>query len=158
MADFVYTHATQQIATAQWDLSSGTPDVRFALVMTNTTLDTEPDVANMTAASTVDEFDGSNYSANGIAATNEAVSEDATNNRAEFTADNITFSAISAGTRLIQAVVAYAFDTAFITSSIPIAWIETGFNPTTGIAANGGDVAITWNAQGIIQLTSPNAP
>ena len=158
MADFIYTRATSSIATGTWDFSSATPDIRAALVTTNTTLDTEPDIATVAGATTEGELTTSGYTANGIALTSEAANEDAANNRTEFDAADITYSSLATATSNVQAVVVYAFISAFITTSIPIAWVESGFNPTTGIPTNGGDIVVSWNAQGIIQFTSPNAP
>jgi hypothetical protein len=149
MASFVTDNAKEQILLGTWDFSSGTPDIRVALMMTNTTCDIEKDKATNAGYTTLDEFDGSGYSSGGVALTSEAVSEDGANNRAEFDAADVTFSSVGAGTRQIAGALLYAFVTNF-NSSVPIAWIDTGGFPVT---ANGGDILISWNAEGILQAT-----
>ena len=147
MADFVYNEAKRALASGELDFTSD--DIRVLLVMTNTTADTEDDVNTFAGFSTLDEFDGSNYSSGGVALTGEAVNEDAGNNRAEFDANNATFSSIGAGTRQIQACIVYKWITN-LNSSLPIAYIDSGGFP---ISANGGDLTIQWNAEGILNFT-----
>lgn len=145
MASFVYDNAKEQILLGTIDFSSD--DMRVALLMDTTTADTEKDKVTVAGFTTVDDFDGSGYSAGGAALAGEAVAEDNANNRAEFDATNLTFSALGAGTRAIQGALLYKFVTNF-NSSLPIAWIDTGGFPVT---ANGGDITISWNAEGILQ-------
>lgn len=128
--------------TIDWD----THDIRMALVMTNTTADTETDKALMNAFSTLDEFDGSGYTREVF--TNEAVNQDTPNNRSELDADDATFGALGSGTRSIQGAIIYKHVTND-GDSIPIAYIDLtpAFNP------GGGTVTVSWDAQGIIQFT-----
>lgn len=147
MASFVYDNAKEQILLGAIDFSSD--DIRIALLMTNTTADTEKDKATVGDFTTVDDFDGSGYTAGGAALVGEAVAEDNPNNRAEFDANNLTFSSLGAGTRDIQGHLIYKFVTNF-NSSLPIAWVDTGGYPVT---ANGGDIVINHNAEGILQAT-----
>jgi len=146
MASHVYDNAKEQLLLGTLDFS--TDDIRVALLMTNTTADTEKSAATNAGFTTLDEFDGSGYSAGGSALAGEAVTEDGANNRGEFDATDLTFSSVGAGTRSIDGALVYKFVTNF-NSSIPIAWID--FSPD--IVANGGDITIQWNAEGIIQLT-----
>jgi len=147
MASFVYDNAKEQILLGTIDFS--TDDMRVALLMTNTTADTEKDKATIAGFTTVDDFDGAGYSAGGSALAGEAVAEDGANNRAEFDATNLTFSSLGAGTRQIAGALLYKFVTDF-NSSLPVAWIDSGGFPIT---ANGGDITLQWNAEGILQAT-----
>jgi hypothetical protein len=124
-----------------------TDDIRVLLVMTNTTADTEDDVNTFAGFTTLDEFDGANYTSGGVALTGEAISEDAANNRAEFDANDATFTAIGAGTRQVQAMIVYKFNTT-VSDSEPLIFIDTGGFP---FSANGGNVTVQWNAEGILQ-------
>lgn len=73
--------------------------------------------------------------------------EDDGNNRAEFDAADLTWSGIDAGTA--AAVIIYRHLTNDGLSTL-IAYIDTGGFP---VVTNGGDLTITWNAEGIIHLT-----
>ncbi len=148
MANFVYNEFKRAVAEGEIDLNA-TDDIRVMLVMTNTTCDTEDDANTFAGFTTIDEFDGTGYTTNGAALTSEVVNEDAPNDRAEFDADNVTWSSVSAGTRDIQAAVVYKWITAQ-SSSMPICYIDTGGFPIT---PNGGDITIEWNAEGILQFT-----
>jgi hypothetical protein len=142
---FVYTPAKNDLMTGA--LGFNTADMRVALVMTNTTADTDQDAATISAFTTLDEFNGSGYTTGGLALSGETVTQQDLNDRSIFTATNLTFSTLGAGTRQIQGAILYRFISAFGTSR-PVAWIDTGGFPIT---ANGGDIAIQWNAAGIIQ-------
>jgi hypothetical protein len=147
MASHVLDNAKEQLLLGTLDFS--TDDIRVALMMTNTTVDTEKDKALVSGYTTLDEFDGSGYTTGGVALTSEAVTEDGANNRGEFDAADAVFTSVGAGTRQIAGALVYKWVTNF-TSSIPIAWIDTGGFPVT---ANGGTITVTWNAEGILQLT-----
>ena len=145
MANFIYTHA--KAALLNGDIDFAADDIRVLLVMTNTTVDTEVDVDTISAFTTLDEMDGANYARKALA--NEAVTEDEANDRGEFDADDVTWSALGAGTRNVQAAVVFKHVTDD-TDSVPIAYIDTGGFP---FAASGADVTIQWNAEGIVQAT-----
>ena len=149
MASFVYDNAKEQFMLGNFDLSSD--DIRIILCMSNTTADTETDKSTIVGGggpfTTLDECDGGNYARKVLAS--ESVTEDNPNNRAEFDADNITWSSLGVGTRQNVGLLVYKF-VSDDTDSIPIAWIDTGGFP---FDASGGDVTITWDAEGIIQLT-----
>lgn len=146
MANFIYNEAKRAIAAAEIDFDAPN-DFRVLLVMTNTTADTEDDVNTISGFSTLDEMDGSGYTRQSL--TGDTLTEDAANNRAEYDASNITFTAVGAGTRQVQAAIVYKHVTND-SDSVPIAFIDTGGFPFT---ANGGDITITWNAEGIIQFS-----
>lgn len=147
MPNFVYTIAKDRILKAT--LNFETADLRVALLMTNTTANSEEDALTIGGFTTPDDFDGTGYTAGGAALASLAVNRDDPNNRAEFDATDLVFSALGAGSRQIQAALLYLFVTNF-SSSIPIAYIDTGGFPVT---ANGGDITLQWNAEGILQAT-----
>lgn len=140
MADMVYTYALAKLMSGDIDLN--TDDIRMAIVMTNTTADTEEDTQLMSAFSTLDEYDGSAYAR--VALTAEAVSAVTASNRGKFTSDPVVFAGIGAGTRQGQAVIIYKHVGAD-SSNIPIFYkVPTGF-PFTG---NGADVQISPSSDG----------
>lgn len=140
-----YTNAKRALLAGE--INFATDDIRVALVMTNTTADTEADVATMGGFSTLDEMDGAGYARQAL--TGEAVAADNANDRGEFDANNVTFAGVSAGTRQVAGIVLYRHVTNDA-DSVPIAFIDSGGFPFT---ANGGDIVVTWNAEGILQLT-----
>lgn len=142
MANFVYTNAARALIAGEIDLDEVGNDIRVALVMTNTTADTEKDKALMNAFTTLDEYGGANYVRKALAA--QATAADNPNLRGEFDATDVTWTALGAGVRACQAALIYKHVTNDA-DSIPIALIDASF---TG---NGGDVTLQWNAEGIIQ-------
>ena len=152
MADFAYTYGLLKIGLGDvhWD----TDDIRFIMVMTNTTADTERDKTFIDQFTTLDEFDGGGSHppsfANREALVNQAMAVDEPNDRAEFDADNHPVSSIPAGTRAIQGIIVY-FHVTNDAASVPLLWIDSGGFPFT---ANGGDLVFSWNAEGIGQITS----
>ena len=144
MASYWYDHAAYLVLNGALNFASGGNDIRVALVMTNTTADTEKDKALMNAFTTLDEYDGANYVRKSLT---ESLGEDNTNHRGEFDATDITWTALGAGTRNCQGAIIYKHVTND-TDSIPLAWLDSGGFPFTG---NGGDVTITWNAEGVLQ-------
>jgi len=147
MASFVYTNAKELMLKGDLDFDEAGNDMRVALVMTNTTADTEKDKALMNAFTTLDECDGANYVRKALAT--QVVSEDAGGLRGEFSADPVTWTALGVGTRQVQGLILYKHVTNDA-DSIPVAWIDTGGFPFWG---NGGDVTYTPNAEGILQTT-----
>ena len=152
MASFVYTHAAALLLKA--DIDFDVDDIRVALLKTsgNTTADTELDVATIGAFTTVGEVVTTNYSSGGLALAGEIVNEDATNDRGEFDATDLVFTSLGTSvTDTIGAALVYKFVTNF-TSSIPIAYIDLADTTT-----NGGNITLSWNAEGILQATCPQA-
>lgn len=141
---FVYNPAKARILRA--DLDFDLHDIRVMLVMTNTTADTQTTAATLSAITTLDEYDGSGYVRKAL--TGEIVNQDDPNSRAEFDADDVTWTALGAGTRSAQAVLLYRHVDGTAANDQPIAFIDTGGFP---IAGNGGDLTIAWNAEGILQ-------
>ncbi len=73
---------------------------------------------------------------------------DKPNDRAEFDAADVTWTAISAGTAAQATLMKEITNDA---ASLTIANVDTGGFP---IVTNGGDLTIQWNAEGIIQLAT----
>lgn len=145
---FVYNEAKRAFAQGEIDLVAD--DIRCVLVMSNTTFDTDDDINTLSGASTPDYCDGANHdSTNGHALAGEAVNEDAPNNRAEFDATDLVFTALGVGTRQNVGILVFKWITN-IGASLPIAYINTGGFPFDG---NGGNVTFQWNAEGILQVT-----
>lgn len=147
---FVYTNAARALLAGEIDLD--TDDIRVALVMTNTSADTDKDAATISAFGTLDEFDGIGYSRQALG--NEAVAADNANDRGEFDAGDVQWSAVQAGSRDIAGILVLKHVTDD-SDSIPLAYIDAddaGLLPT--LTPNGGSIIITWNAEGILQLAS----
>lgn len=147
MASFVFTEAKRAILAGDLDFDAA--DMRVLMVMTNTTANTQEDVTTIGAITTLDELNGTGYSAGGAALAGESVAANNGSNLGFFDAVDLTFTAIGAGTRSIQAAILYKFVTS-VSLSMPVAYIDTGGFP---FAANGGDIVFTWNAGGILQAT-----
>jgi hypothetical protein len=144
MASLVYHNALAEMMKGNINLHTGGNDIRCALVMTNTTADIAADAAVITDI-TLDEMDGANYAR--VALTSEAVSDDDSNNRAEFDAADVTFSSLGNGTRQVQGALIYKHVTND-GDSIPICFVEFGSTVNPG----GGTLTVAWNAEGILQL------
>lgn len=145
---FAATHGFQyaytQYLTKQVSLS--VDDIRIWLCMTNTTADTVRDAVDTWSDVTIDEFDGANYSAGGLALDSQAVAVDDANDRAEFDAADEVVTALGAGTRAIEGYGLGSFVTN-TASSLPLHWLEASSNPTP----DGSDFTLVFNAEGILQ-------
>lgn len=121
-------------------------DIRVRLVMGNTTCDTENSaIAFLDDFTTIDVCDGANYVDKALA--NEAVNKDDANSRAEFDADNPTWTALEVGTRTTVGVLVYKFVTNDA-DSVPISYIEFA----SAVTHDGTNFVIQWNAEGILQF------
>lgn len=146
MASVVYHNAIAKMMSGDLDLNAH--DIRVALLMTNTTADTENDTALMNGFTTLDECDSTSYAR--VALTTEAVNTDNTNNRAEFDADDASFTGLGGdATRAVQGALIYRHVTND-TDSVPIAFIDF----TSDIPATATQIDIPWDAEGIIQGAS----
>lgn len=116
---------------------SGSTSLRLALLMTNTTADTENDGKVFVGdISTLDEFDGSGYVRKTLASGAAAV--DDTNDRGGLDFADVTWTALGAGTRSVQGVLLYDHITNDAASRI-IAWLEFSSNKTP----DGSDFTLT---------------
>jgi hypothetical protein len=146
MANFAFTEAKHQIALAGIDLVND--DIRVLLVNNTCTAPSQEDVNTISAITTLGELSGTGYVRKALA--NQAVNEDNANNRAEFDADDVTWSAINAGTAAAAIVYKHITDDS---DAIPLFYIDQpqgagGFPFVT----NGGAFNLIWNAEGIAQL------
>lgn len=123
MANLVPNEAKLQALTA-W-LNSAT--IRAILVMTNTTVDTENDgIAFVDDYTTLDEFDGSNYTANGKVLAGVSIAKDDANDRAKISANTLVWSSLGAGTRDGAGVLLLVWQTNY-EDSVPIGFIDRAF-------------------------------
>ena len=132
------------ITSTGLDLNGG-DDIRVGLLMSNTTADTEDNVADVDAYTTDDVMDGANYALKTLAS--EAVAIDAGNNRVEFDFENLTWTALGNGTRAVQGILIVKFVSTF-GASLPIAFIEFSSNQNPG----GSDFTVTVGAEGAIHF------
>lgn len=140
---FAYTAAKAELLKGNLDFDG--QDYRVMLVSSNTTADTDQDAKFIADLGTLDEYDGSGYVRKALAS--EAVSQDDANNRGEFTADPVTWTALGVGTRQAVGMILYRHVTNDA-DSVLIAYYDSGGFPFDG---NGGDITITPNAQGLLQ-------
>ena len=81
---------------------------------------------------------------------NTTIAKDNTNDRVIFDADDVTWSAINAGTARYAVVIREITDDA---ASLILAVHD--LNPTAGILFNGNDWVLAWPTTGVIKWTSP---
>lgn len=143
---FVYTEAKRRAAIGQLILD-GTHDIRCALLMTNTTADTEEDVLTLATITTLDEYNGAGYARQALAG--EVVTADGPNNRSLFDAVDPIFAALGAGVRSAQGLLLFRQVTNDA-DSFPIAWYDAAPFPVNG---NGLDLTIRINAAGLLAFT-----
>lgn len=152
MASLIYNLGKKEILDGSIDLGSDT--MKAMLVTSSYTPNVDHDfVDDGGADDPIDhELSGTGYAA-GFAGSGRktlgsiAITEDDTNDRAEFLAANLTWSGIDAGTAAGVIIYKHLTNDA---ASVMLAYIDTGGFP---VVTNGGDLTITWNAEGIIQLT-----
>lgn len=145
MASVVFNKAKQGLMDGTIDLN--THDIRSALCSTNTTADTDIDADTISAIGTLDEFDATGYAR--IALTGEAVNVDDTNDRAEFDANDLSFTGLSGdGTRPVQGVLLYKHVTND-TDAVPICFVDFA----SDIPETATQIDIPWDAEGILQLS-----
>lgn len=144
MAALVFNQFKHELASQTVNWSSET--IKAALVMTNTTADTEEDVANVAAFSTLDECDGSGYARQTLGT--KTITNDTTNDRTVFDAADPTFSSLGAGTRSTQGVLIIQ-DTGSDATSIPICYMPF----TSNQVHNGSDFPVQFPSTGILLLT-----
>ena len=145
MASAIPNNAKLRIMNGGVDLD--TDDIRVALLMTNTTADTEVDAMTfVNQYGTLDECDATGYAR--VALASEAATADDANDRAEFDATDSSFTGLSGdATRATQGALIYKHVTND-TDSIPICFIDFSADiPTTAT-----QIDVPWNAEGILQL------
>ena len=150
MASFVYHKALTKVLNGGIDFD--TDDLRVLLVkaLATTTADTETDAEFLSSFSSLSELTDASYTGQKTSGrhtfTSEAVNEDLTNDRAEFDAEDITWTALDNET--IGGAVIYEHIGAD-TANVPIAFIDLG-----DVVPAGADLTLQWDAEGIIQLAN----
>lgn len=91
-----------------------------------------------------DEESGTGYTAGGATLASKAVTQDNTNDRAEWDAADVTFSSLDVGTP--SHAIAYKSTGVEATSALIAYWEVT-------TASNGGDYTLQWGANGLITLS-----
>ena len=146
MASLVYNEAKGFFAdgTVDWD----TDDIRVALLMTDTTADTQnDDVHDLADFTTLDECDATGYAR--VALASEAVNIDDGNDRAELDATNASFTGLSGdATRDIQGALVFKYVDGTAANDLAIAFIDF----TADIPKTATQIDVPWDAQGILQL------
>jgi len=136
-----YNNFKEQLLLGEIDLGAdSTGDVIKVILVTAHTpnIDTHASYSDVSG----DEESGTGYVAGGETLTNQAVTQDNTNDRADFDADNVTWTGLDVGTpsHAIMYVDSHASD-------LLMAYWEV----TT--ASNGGDYTLQWHTNGILLLT-----
>lgn len=147
MTYFIYTSWLKRIADGLVDWDS--IDIRVRACMSNTTCDTEKDVANLAAFTTIDPMDGSGYTDHDIASLTNV--QDDTNDRAEVQAAAGSFgSGVGVGTRALAGLLYYQRVDGTNANDRPIAWNDQGFP----LAPAGGAFDQEFDPQGVFQITT----
>lgn len=147
MADVIYNIAKKSFADGNLDWD--THNIGVLLLSSSSTYTPNPDhnyVRDIFDNGGV-ELSGTGYSRKLL--TNKTVTKDDSIDKAILDADDVTWTAINAGT--VKAAVLYrrVGSSDNNSSDILIAYIDSGGFPVT---TNGGDFTIQWNANGIIQI------
>jgi len=158
MANHYFTEGCRGIMSAEIDLDLAGSDIRVMLAGLNSTLgnnDAQRDILTISAATTVDEYVGTNYTAGGVALASRTLTKQGTPTfRLDFDAADgaptWTSLGADAGGNSIGAVV-FILPSAGVhpTDSVPLYWIDDGGFPFNG---TGNNVTIQWNANGIAQV------
>lgn len=127
-------------------------DLRVLLVMTNNNAVSVRATAQFVSdITTLDEFDGSGYTAGGQVLATQTLTVDAANFRVELDAVDNVWNPLGAGTRDIAGAVVYELVTNYADSPVLAFYDDGGFpKPATGSA-----FTLTWSAEGLIQFDCP---
>ena len=148
----VYNRAKKELLDGTLDLVNDT--IKAMLVTSSYVADADDDFVDEAGANDpIDhELSGTGYVAghgNSGRKTiaSKAFSEDDPNDRGEFDAADLVWTAINAG--IADAVILLKEGSSDDTDALLIAYIDSGGFPVT---TNGGDFTVQWNAEGILQL------
>lgn len=146
----VYNQFKKLEANGTIDLLTDT--IKVMLVGSTYTANADHTFVNSAAYQT--ELGGTGYASGYAGAgrktlSSKVVVQDDVNDRAEFSAAPVTWTAINAGTAAGCLIIRERAATGDTMSEL-IAFIDSGGFP---IVTNGGDLTISWNAEGILQLT-----
>ena len=144
----IYNQFKEQVMLGTHNLGSGGNTLKLTL---HTGYTPDIDAHQVWADSGVSSTEygtGSGYTAGGKTLSAQTVTQDNTNDRAAWDADNVTWTSLGALTPATPSDAIFWDDTPTSPADPLICYIELG---TT--ATNGGDYTITINANGIILLT-----
>jgi len=108
-------------------------DLRIALLMSNTTADTEAAPATLSGYTLLDELDAVGYARKPLV--NAALVEDGPGNKVEIHADNLVFAGLATGTRQVVGALVYSHVTNDA-DSVPIAFLDGVDFPLDGAGAD----------------------
>lgn len=144
MASLFFNVAKKGLMDGSIDLD--TDDIRVALVMTNTTTDTEQTVTTVSGFATLDECNATGYSRQVIGG--KSVTQDNANHRGVFSGNQVVFSGLSGdASRNIQGALIYKHVGAD-SSNIPICFSEF----TTPVPKEATSITVPWPGTGILYL------
>ena len=148
MSSVIYNAAKKKLCDGT--IAFITDTIKCMLVSSAYTPNADDEFVDAITASPSAELSGTGYVAGFGGAgrkslTANAINVDNVNDRAEFDAADLTWSAIDAGTIKYLVLIKEVTNDA---ASHLIAAIDIGSQAT-----NGGDITVTWNAEGILQLT-----
>lgn len=153
MASFVYNKAAEEIANGTIDLLGDT--IKAMLVTSTYTPARTHLVVDAGGASdpvdaelSVSGYTGGYGGSGRKSLASKAVTLDQGNNRAEFSAANLTWSTLASGAT-IAGMLLVKEGVSDDTTSRLIAYLDVTDTPT-----NGGDVAFTFDAEGILQFST----
>jgi len=140
MANVIYNSFKQKIMDGSIDLDTDT--IKVALVTSSYTpdQDSHEDFADIT-----NEVSGTGYTAGGATLSNVSITKDNTDNEGIFDADDVTWSS---STITARGAVVYK-DSGTPATSWLICYVDFG----SDYSSVAGDFKITWNAEGIVNIT-----
>jgi len=148
----------EELMEGQFDLVNDT--IKVALISDNTAYTFDPDAHTfvndiLDGGTTAEEFAGSGYSRQTL--TNNAVTQDDTDDEGVFDADDVTFSSLDGDT--IQGIIVYqqiGGDDTTPGDDRVLAVVDddsAGSNSDLPLTTNGSDVTFSFNAEGAINIT-----
>lgn len=140
MADTIYNRFKANLMNKELDIGSGGDTLKLALLTNAYTPNADH---NVWADVSTNETSGTGYTAGGATLANQAVTQDDTNDRAKFDADDVTWSSST-----ITAYYAVLYDDTVTGDPLIAVW-DFGADKSS----SAGDFTVQWHANGIILLT-----
>ena len=146
LANAMPNNAKKLLMNGGADLDTDT--IKVALLMTNTTADTEVDnITFLTSYTTLDECDASGYARQTLAS--KTVTEDTSNDRGVFDAADVSFTGLGGNaTRAIQGALIFKF-VSTDANSPPLFFVDF----TSDAPSNSTQIDIPWSASGLLYLS-----